>query len=223
MAVRSLFDYQEAVHLWHTHKEDFVMMMVTFVATLAINIPIGIATGVLLSAGANLYRSSKPHIAILGQLPDTVHFRNIRRFSRAKELDDKIIMRFDDQLYFANATYFKDAIKDLIQSCQRPISYFYLDATNIHGLDSSGLTALKEVYRTLKAQGIQLCICGATGPVRDMLYRSGFMNELGKENQFVYLYSAHKYHQKVAGNLKEELESNDDALQSNYIKKRLDK
>ncbi|MEM1120001.1 MAG: solute carrier family 26 protein [Bacteroidota bacterium] len=223
MAVRSLFDYQEAIHLWHTHKEDFVMMMVTFVATLAINIPVGIATGVLLSAGANLYRSSKPHIAILGQLPNAVHFRNIRRFSRAKELEGKIIMRFDDQLYFANASYFKDAVKDLVQNCQRPISYFYLDATNIHGLDSSGLTALKEVYRTLRAQGIQLCICGATGPVRDMLDRSGFMKELGKENHFVYLYSAHQYHQKKAGNLGEELESNEDALQSNYIKKRLDK
>ncbi len=222
MAVKSLFDYKEAVHLWHTHKEDFAMMMITFMVTLVVNIPIGIATGVLLSAGANLYRSSKPHIAILGQIPGTVHFRNIRRFSRAKELKGKVIMRFDDQLYFANATYFKDAIKKVVKDCNRPLTYFYLDATNIHGLDSSGLTTLKEVYKNLQKQGIQLCICGATGPVRDMLYRSGFMAELGNENHFVYLYSAHKYHQKVAGNLSEKLESNEDALQSNYIKRRLD-
>lgn len=223
MAVKSLFDLEEAIHLWHTHKEDFVMMLVTFVATLAIDIPVGIATGVLLSAGANLYRSSKPHVAILGQIPGTVHFRNIRRFSRAKELEHKVILRFDDQLYFANASYFKDTVKKIVRDCSRPLNYFYLDATNIHGLDSSGLTALREVHRNLRKQHIQLCICGATGPVRDMLYRSGFMDELGKKNHFVYLYSAHQYHQKLADDLPEEKIVDEDALQSNYMKKRLEK
>lgn len=220
LAVKSLFDLEEALHLWHVHRPDFLMFLITFIVTLAINIPTGILTGVLLSAGASLYRSSKPHIALLGNIPNTTHYRNLERFPNAQELPHKLIFRFDDQLYFANASFFKDTIRRLLKEAGRPIAYFYLDATNIHDLDSSGLHALKESYRYLKKRGVQLCICGATGPVRDLLFKSGLMEEIGKENNFVYVHTAHQFHLKQLGQIQEELESEADALQTNFSRNR---
>ena len=58
LAVKSLFDLKEGIHLWHTHKEDFLMMLITFLVTLAVSIPIGILVGVLLSVSAILYHST---------------------------------------------------------------------------------------------------------------------------------------------------------------------
>ncbi|MFK7980741.1 MAG: SulP family inorganic anion transporter [Saprospiraceae bacterium] len=220
LAVKSLFDLEEAIHLWQIHRLDFLMMLTTFVVTLAVNIPTGILTGVLLSAGASLYRSSKPHIALLGNIPNTTHYRNIERFPNAQELTHKLIFRFDDQLYFANASFFKDTVRRLLKEAGRPIQYFYLDATNIHDIDSSGLHALKESYNYLRKRGIQLCICGATGPVRDLLFKSNFMEEIGKENNFVYVHTAHLFHLKQNGQFQEDLEPEDDALQTNFSRNR---
>lgn len=194
LAVKSLFDLKEAIHLWHTHKEDFVMMMVTFVATLALDIPTGILTGVLLSIGAILFHSSRPHIAVLGQMPDKVHFQDIQRYESAKELEHKVIMRFDEQLYFANASYFKDKIKELVKNSNRTINYFYLDASDMQNIDSSGLTALEEVHINLKNQNIQLCICGATDTVTDLLNKSGLSKKIGVTNQFIDVHAAYQFH-----------------------------
>jgi len=220
LAVKSLFDFREAIHLWQVHRPDFLMLLTTFVVTLAVNIPVGILTGVLLSAGASLYRSSKPHIAILGNIPNTTHYRNLERFPNAQELEHKLIFRFDDQLYFANASFFKDTVRRLLKEAGRPIQYFYLDATNIHDIDSSGLHALKESYNYLRKRDIKLCICGATGPVRDLLFKSGLMEQVGKENNFVYIHTAHQFHLKQNGQLQEELEPEEDALQTNFSRNR---
>jgi SulP family sulfate permease len=220
LAVKSLFDFEEATHLWHTHRRDFSMMLVTFIVTLAIDIPIGILTGVLLSAGASLYRSSKPHIALLGKIPKTTHYRNLERFPNAEQLEHQLIMRFDDQLYFANASYFKEVVRQLLKESDRKIAYFYLDATNIHDVDSSGLHALKEIYYWLKKRKVQLCICGATGPVRDLLFKSGLMDEIGKENHFVYIHTAQQLHQNKIEGKNNPIEAETDALQTNFERNR---
>jgi len=199
MAVKSLFDYKEAIHLWHTHKEDFVMMLVTFIATLALDIPTGIATGVLLSIGAILFHSARPHTAVLGHIPNTREYHDLTRFPAAKELDNTLIFRFDEQLYFANASFFKDIIKDLLKKTERPIHYFYFDMSDMHNLDSSGLHALEEMINYLKNRQIQLILCGTRDPVKDMLDKSGLMEKIGKKNQFTYIYEAHIFHSGSSG------------------------
>jgi len=213
LAVKSLFDLKEGIHLWHTHKEDFVMMGITFIVTLVVSIPIGIFMGVLLSIGAILYHSTHPHIAVLGRIEGTNYYRNINRFDDSVELERKIIMRFDDQLYFANASYFKDSIKKIIKTVNRPIDYFYLDASDIHKMDSSGLHALEEIYDYLKRSNITLCLCSVRGPVRDMLFKSGLMETIGKENQFLNIQAAHQFHtQQNSGDTM----PSENALQTDY-------
>ncbi|MFK7980742.1 MAG: SulP family inorganic anion transporter [Saprospiraceae bacterium] len=215
LAVKSLFDLKEGIYLWHTHKEDFWMMLITFIVTLIVSIPVGIFTGVLLSIGAILYHSTHPHIAVLGKIEGTNHYRNVKRFDDAIELDNKIIMRFDDQLYFANASFFKDSLKEIVQNANRPIRYFYLDASDIHKMDSSGLHALEEIYSYLKQQNIILCICNARGPIRDMLFKSGLMETIGKENQFLNVHTAYLFHSQGADGQRIPSEA-EDAVQTDF-------
>ena len=112
LAVRSLFDFKEALFLWKTDKRDLTMMLITFQATLTFGIEEGVFTGVLLSIGTVLLKSSKPHYGVLGKVQGTNNYRNIERFPDAEQMPDELLIRFDDQLYFANATYFKDVIKE---------------------------------------------------------------------------------------------------------------
>ncbi len=80
-------------------------------------------------------------------------------------------------------------------------------------MDSSGLHALEEIYSYLKQQNIILCICSARGPVRDMLFKSGLMETIGRENQFLNIQSAHQFHtQQIDG----ERMPSEDAVQTDY-------
>jgi len=198
LSVKSLFDYKEAIHLWKTHKGDFTMMLVTFFATLVLDIEYGVLTGVVLSILMVLYRIATPHVAILGQIPDTRFYRNIDRFPDALEIEGAIIMRFDAQLFFGNAQYFKDTIEQIVKDRKDDLEVFIINAFSINDMDSSGLHALEEVHDSLEKQGIALYVTGVRGPVRDLFHKAGFMQELGKENQFMDIHQAVQYHKNKA-------------------------
>jgi len=195
LAVKSLFEIKEIIHLWKTHRQDFAMMLVTFIGTLLLGIGEGVVLGVIISIIAVLYRSSKPHIAVLGKLPDSTAYRNIRRFPEATQLDNILIIRFDNQLYFANVLYFKEQIKTIIRERDDKPEVLLLEASSIHDIDSSGLHALEEIHRFLQRKQITFVLSGAIGPVRDLLSKSGLMEEIGYNNQFMTIHSAVKYYQ----------------------------
>lgn len=195
LSVKGLFDWQEAIHLWRTHKRDFGMMLITFVVTLVLGIEEGVLAGVVLSLFMVVYRSSRPHFALLGQLPGTNHYRNISRFTEAEEADDMVIMRFDDQLYFGNASYFKDTIKEIVAMKGKDLNILILDASSIHDIDSTGIHALEEIFFYLQKKEVTLNLCGVIGPVRDMLFKTGLMEKIGKNNQFMYVHDAVQNHQ----------------------------
>lgn len=169
LSVRSLFEIEEAKHLWQTNKNDFAMMMITFIATLIMGIEAGVSTGLVLSLLMVLYRSSRPHIAVLGRLPGKSIYRNIDRFDEAVQVKGKLIIRFDQQLYFANSGYFKDTIRKTIQEHPDSVKQVFLDAKGISDIDSTGMKTLLEVNEMLKAQKIDFLVCNSIGPVRDML------------------------------------------------------
>lgn len=188
LAVKGLFEYKEAIYLWKNHRQDFVMMVLTFVVTLGLGIKIGVAAGVLLSLLAVLYRTSKPHVAILGQLPDSTTYRNLERFPAAKTKEDVVILRFDEQLYFGNATYFKDIIKRKV--AEKNPRLFLLDGSAINDIDGSGLHALEEIHGYLKSRGILFHVSGLLGPVRDRVASAGLVELIGEECFFQRVHDA---------------------------------
>lgn len=195
MAVKSLFNIKEIIHIWKIHRQDFAMMLITFIGTLVFGIGEGVILGVIISILMLLYRTSMPHVAVLGQLPGTKSFRNVKRFENTIQLKEILIIRFDEQLYFANVPYFKEQIKTFIRERTDKPKVVLLEASSIHDMDSTGLHALEEIYNSLKKQNIIFALSGAIGPVRDLLFKSGLMDKIGKENQFMALHRAVDYYQ----------------------------
>lgn len=186
LAVRGIFNDKEAINLWKTHKSDFMMMLFTFAATLILGISQGVLFGALLSILVVLYKSSRPHISILGNVPGTTYYRNVNRYRGSKSLPKTMIIRFDDQLYFGNCNYFRDQINQFVADSNEAIKYILIDAGNIHAIDSSGIHILRDLDEQLEAQGIGLYLCRAIGPVRDMLFISGLMNDPDRHHMNIH-------------------------------------
>lgn len=190
VAIRNLLDWKTAIKLWHHHRADFYMMLATFICTLIFSIEVGVLVGMGLSVAVLTYRSSRPHIAILGQLPDTVYYRNIERFDNAVQYEEVLMVRFDAHLYFTNATFFKEMLSDLVTERAATVRVFILDASSIHAIDASGLEALEAFRQLLKARQIEFYISGVIGPVRDLLNQVGLSERIGAANQFMNLHAA---------------------------------
>ena len=181
-SILGLFEWQEAKHLWQVHRSDFWMMATTFLITLAFGIEEGVFSGVILSILMVLYKSTKPHVAQLGNIPDTPFYRNIDRYDESLIADDLLILRFDDQLYYGNASFFKEFIQSEITGRENRLRYILLDASNIHNMDSSGAHALQDIENYLADHDIALHLSAARGPLRDMLAKCGMMNEPHKHH-----------------------------------------
>lgn len=196
VAVAGLFDYKEMIHLWKTDRKDFVMLMVTFVATLALGIEEGIGIGVLISLALVIYSSSKPHSAELGRLGESNTFRNIDRYRDAVVTDDVMIYRFDAPIYFANVDHFKEMIDRKIEKHGDRLKLIILDASAINTIDSTGIHMLTELIRELNEHEVSFYIASAIGPVRDKLKKSGVVELMGEHTYFFDVNDALKYHQK---------------------------
>ena len=126
------------------------MMLTTVVFTLVIGIEQGVLIGVVLSIIMIVYRTAIPHIAVLGKLPNSIHYRNISRFPDAIQEEDVLIIRFDAQLFFGNAEYLKDTIKAVTLDKTEKLNVLILDATSINDVDSTGMHAFEEMLDYLK-------------------------------------------------------------------------
>ena len=190
VAVFGLIDYKEVKHLWHTNRSDFAMLMVTFLATLSLGIELGIGIGVTLSLAMIIYKSTKPHVAILGKVPGTHFYRNSERFTKVEIRPDLLIMRFDADLYFANINFFKASIEKEIQDKGNSLKALVLNMDSVSNVDSSASHILEELYNELKESHIQLYLTGVKGPVRDLLHKSKFTKLVGNSHFFMSVQEA---------------------------------
>lgn len=196
VAVAGLFDYQEMLNLFKTDKKDLAMLLITFVATLALGIEEGIGIGVLISLALVIYSSSKPHNAELGRLGDSKTFRNINRYEEANTTEDVIIYRFDAPIYFANVEHFRESINHRIADHSDELELVILDASAINNIDSTGVHMLTELIQELNQKGVRFYIAGAIGPVRDKLMKSGVVELMGRDTYFFDVDEALEYYRK---------------------------
>lgn len=185
VAVFGLIDWREALHLWKIHRSDFWMLAITFIATLSLGIEQGIATGVLLSLAVHIYRSMRPHLAVLGQIPGTNAFRNVERFTEAKEISDTLIIRFDGELYFANLAYFQAQLKEIVENKGSALKHVIINAEGIARVDSSAVHELHNFIETQHEHGINVIFAGVIGPVRDVFKKDNLTKLIGKENFYL--------------------------------------
>ena len=176
VAVLSLVDFQALKRTWQYSRNDFIAMLATIVLTLIEGVEIGIMTGVGLSLLLYLYRTSKPHSAIVGRVPGTEHFRNIDRFE--VETCKKILtLRIDESLYFANARYLEDLIYEQVAN-NPELKHFILMCPAVNLIDASALESLEAINQRLKDSGVLFYLSEVKGPVMDQIRRSRFLSEL---------------------------------------------
>lgn len=192
VAVFGLIDIKEAKHLWATDRKDFWLFMVTAIGTLTLGIEEGILLGVVLSIASLVYRVSYPHIAIMGRVPGSDQYRNIDRFSDLETYDDKLIVRFDAQLYFANANYFRDFVKRELNE-QAKVRYLIFDARAVNNIDSSAVHMLKDLIQDLAEQDIEMHLVNVKGPMRDVLKKNHITELLGEDRFHLKLQNAVDY------------------------------
>ena len=185
VSVLKLIDYKEAMRLWKINKIDFWMLLVTFIGTLFFGIKEGISVGVGLSLVMVIFRTSKPHIAVLGRIPNTGFFRNVNRFDEVEVHEEVLILRFDSHLYFANSNYFRDQLDILSKQKGKKLRLIIIDGECINGLDSTGAAMWNERIDHYAKQDIKIYFTNVKGPVRDAMTKAGIIEKIGIENCFM--------------------------------------
>lgn len=190
VAVFKLIDIKGAIRLWHSRREDFFMLLATFLAVLSLGIQNGILVGVALSLVVVIYHSAYPHVAVLGRIPGTQHFRNLDRFPEAEDRPDVLALRFDAQLFFANADYFREQVRKWEKRKGEALKLLVISGESIASIDSTASQALLEMVEALRERGIEVYFAAFVGPARDALYRAGMTEKLGENNFFVHVHEA---------------------------------
>jgi SulP family sulfate permease len=179
VAVLSLVDLGALKRTWSYSRSDFAAMLATILLTLVHGVELGIIAGVGLSILLYLYRTSKPHSAIVGRVPGTEHFRNIDRHQ--VETDRHILtLRVDESLYFANARYLEDLIYD--QVARNPeLRHLILMCPAVNLIDASALESLEAINQRLLDSGVKFHLSEVKGPVMDKLRHTHFLHDLSGE------------------------------------------
>jgi SulP family sulfate permease len=194
VAVFGLIDIKYPVKLYKNRKDEFTLLVLTFVITLTLGIKEGILLGVLFSLLLLVYRTSKPHMAVLGKIKGTNYFKNINRFEKDVEIDEEIlIVRFDAQLYFGNKDYFKNELLHLINTKNKIPKAIIIKSEPINYIDSSAVFMLENLIEELNEKQVRVLFSDVIGPTRDIIHKSGLLDKIGKENFFVNTLEAYEY------------------------------
>ncbi|MGJ8528442.1 SulP family inorganic anion transporter [Maritalea sp.] len=176
VAVMTLVDFSILKRTWNYSKADFAAVASTMVVTLMWGVELGVSTGVLVSIAVHLYKTSRPHAAIVGLVEGTEHFRNIDRHD-VQTTPTVLSLRVDESLYFANARFLEDRIYDLVAD-QPALKHVILMCPAVNEIDTSALESLEAINERLGDQDVKLHFSEIKGPVMDKLAKTDFLAHL---------------------------------------------
>ncbi len=176
VAVVSLLDFRALPRTFAYSRADGAAMAATMAVTLLIGVEQGLLAGVGLSLLLYLFRTSRPHMAVVGQVPGTEHFRNIER--HAVVTDPAIFsIRVDESLYFPNARALEDRIVQALAEAP-DLRHVVLQCNAVNYIDASALESLEAINARLREADVQFHLTEVKGPVMDQLQRSHLLHEL---------------------------------------------
>ncbi|NQV22384.1 MAG: STAS domain-containing protein [Rhodospirillales bacterium] len=176
VAVATLVDFGAARAAWRYNKADALSLAGTFAAVLAFGVEQGIILGAAISIGLYLWRTSRPHMAVVGRVGTTEHFRNILRHD-VQTCPHVRAVRVDESLYFANANFLEGAVLHLIAD-HPEVKHVVLICSAVNFIDASALETLERLTSELRDAGVLLHLTEVKGPVMDKLEGTAFMSEL---------------------------------------------
>ena len=182
-AVYKLIDFATLKRMWNYDKADAIAWLVTFSAVLGLGVEKGIIFGAIVALSLHLWHTSRPHIAIVGRLGESEHFRNVLRYE-VKTSPQVLAIRVDASLYFANAKYMENFLSREISD--RPdVTSVVLVCSAVNLIDASALEVLESLIADLKSIGINFCFSEVKGPVMDKLLNIGFVDYVGRDHFFL--------------------------------------
>lgn len=176
VAVLGMLDTTTLRTAWRYDRADAAALVATAAGVLALGVEAGVVIGVALSMGALIWRASRPHIAVLGRIAGTEHFRNIERYS-ADTAAGLLLLRVDAQLFFGNVEAVNERIEDEL-AAYPGTRHLVLVLSAVNAIDTSALFALGELNAMLRARGVGLHFAEVKGPVMDRLKQSALLGEL---------------------------------------------
>ena len=188
VAVASLVDWRMPMRLWRSNKADALALVVTFVAVCALGIEIGVLVGIGTSLGLFLWRTSRPHIVVVGRVGTSESFRNVLRYEVTTH-PAVLAIRVDESLYFANTRYLADALLARVAE-HHAVQHLLLVGSGINYIDASAVETLRELIERLHDAGVAFHLTDIKGPVLDQLYRAGLIGELGEDHLFFSTHEA---------------------------------
>lgn len=196
VAVLSLVDFSILRKTWRYAKSDFLAVLATLVATLTVGVEAGLVVGVALSLALYLYRTSRPHMAEVGLVAGTEHFRNVQRHTVV--VSPRVLsLRVDESLYFANSRALEDRINNAVAS--RPaLEHVVLQCSAINDIDASALESLEAIDLRLRGAGLRLHLSEVKGPVMDRLKATEFLHGLSGRLFFTHYQAIQELSPEVA-------------------------
>uniref|UniRef100_A0A7S0GLA6 STAS domain-containing protein n=1 Tax=Proboscia inermis TaxID=420281 RepID=A0A7S0GLA6_9STRA len=210
--VLGLLDHAEAIFLWKVHKRDFSVWMISFLGTMFLGVEVGLLIAVGVSILLVMYESAYPHTAMLGRLPGTTVYRNVKQYPKAEMYEGIMLCRIDAPIYFANTQHIREKIskyekmaihghastKDKLlsadSSCvfaiEHPINFIIIDMSPVSYIDSSAIHVLGDMNDSYKKNKVQLCLCNPSTDVMAKLVVSGLAKAIGEDYIFVCMHDA---------------------------------
>lgn len=176
VAALRMFDGGQFKHTWQLNKHDFIALCITFFCTLLLSVTWGIAVGVMVSIALTLFQTSRPHMAVVGLVPGTQHYKNVERH-QVETSPHVLTIRIDAHLFFANIHTLEQRIYAMIAQCPE-VKHLILMCSAINHIDASAVAGLTSINHQLAQRGIGFHLSEVKGPVMDMLKKTALFTTL---------------------------------------------
>nr|POF11801.1 high affinity sulfate transporter 2 [Quercus suber] len=196
-----LIDVEAVSLLWKIDKFDFVACMGAFFGVIFVSVEIGLLIAVSISFAKILLQVTRPRTALLGNLPGTAVYRNILQYPEAKKVPGILIVRVDSAIYFSNSNYIKERIlrwltdeeEQLKKKGLPAIQYLVVEMSPVTDIDTSGIHAFEELYRSLQKRDVQLLLANPGPIVVNKLHASKIATLIGESKIFLSVADAVRY------------------------------
>ncbi len=176
VSIFRLVRIKHIAHTWRYDRGDGIAELATLLAVLILGIEEGIVLGIILTIGSHLRKTSQPHIAVVGRIPETEHFRNIKRH-KVETWQNLLLVRIDENITFANIDYIESYLGTELRR-QPETKHVVLIFNSVSDIDTTALEALEQFNHGLQASGKTLNVAEAKGPVMDKLAKTDFQQQL---------------------------------------------
>ncbi|XP_011026121.1 PREDICTED: sulfate transporter 3.1-like [Populus euphratica] len=188
-AMLGLLDYEAAIHLWTVDKFDFIVCISAYAGVVFASVEIGLVIAVAISLLRLLLFVARPKTFILGNIPNSMIYRNVEQYLNTSSVPGVLILEIDAPIYFANSGYLRERIarwvdneEDKLKSSgETSLQYVILNMGAVGNIDTSGISMLEEVKKVMDRRGLKLVLANPGAEVMKKLNKSKFIEKIGQE------------------------------------------